>query len=200
MRLTVPNAHKLFGKKPNPYKSFKESTEWLNFIIYRILTHFQTDESIKKINKIVNSSVAPHHFNLLSLGNAPIVKHVLTLEMKDPDDIKILIPLEWKKGPSLDFILNKNLLRVEFDLKYFCGKMLVSWPGSNPTQLEFRLIDEFIIDFDLAIQYKNKVRFSFMKIPLIGQIVKGIIELIVTRQVFELTLPNPIFGPNSPRK
>ncbi|OHS95838.1 hypothetical protein TRFO_38022 [Tritrichomonas foetus] len=198
LRLTVPYASKLFGNKPIPYKSFVESTEWLNFIIYRVLTHFQTDEAIEQINSIVNANIPPHNFRLISLGNAPVIKHVLTLEMKDIDNINIIIPLEWINGPSLDFVLGENLARIEFDLFKFFGQIFISWPENSPTKFEFRFIGDFIVDFDISFQFKEYFRFSLMKIPLIGQIIKGIIELIVVRQVFEITLPDINLDPDSP--
>lgn len=196
LRLTIPYVSKLFGNKPIPYKSTKESNEWLNFILYRVLSHFQTDESIDLINKIVNSKVKPHHFCLFTLGSSPIVKSVLSLEMKEVEDIKIIIPIEWIDGPFLEFVVENNLACIQFYLKKFIGQILVSWPGNSPSQMEFRFIGDLNLDFDLSIQVKNYFRFSLLEIPLLGPTIKGIIELVITRQVFELIFPLPNLNPD----
>ena len=117
LRLTIPYVSKLFGNKPIPYKSTTESTEWLNFVLHRVLSHFQKDESIDLINTIVNSKVKPHYFCLYTLGSSPVVKSVLSLEMKEIEDIKIIIPIEWIDGPFVEFVVDKNLACVQFYLK-----------------------------------------------------------------------------------
>lgn len=196
LRLTIPYVSKLFGNKPIPYKSTTESNEWLNFVLYRILCHFRKRESIDLINEIVNAKIKPHHFNLYTLGSTPIVNNVLTLEMKEVEDIKIIIPIEWIDGPFLQIIVDKNLACIEFYLKKFAGQILVSWPENSPSQMQFRFIGDLNLEFDLSIQIKNLFYFSLLEIPLLGPVIKGIIELIITRQVFELIFPLPNLDPN----
>ena len=109
LRLSLPNASKLFAPRPIPYKSVEESTEWLNFVLYRVMTHFQTEDAIMKISKKVTDKLKPHKFKLLSLGNAPTIEHVGTLQMKEPDDIRILVPVDWDGGPSFDLTIGDEL-------------------------------------------------------------------------------------------
>ena len=191
LRLTIPYISKLFGKRSIPYQIYEESTDWFNFVVYRIMSHFGTEESINLINEIVNSKIYPHQFRLLSLGKPPIIQSVLTLEKKKTEDIKIIIPLEWINGPSFDFILKKKILRIEFTFTQFRGKVFVSWPENSPQNLKFRFIDDMNLDYNLSIQFKNIIRFSLLQIPLLGPIIKGLLEVIITRQVFEIEFPNP---------
>ena len=76
------------------------------------------------------------------------------------------------------------------------GNILVSWPGNSPTKMEFRFIGDLNLEFDLTIQIKNFTRISLLEIPLLGPIIKGIIELIIARQVFELIFPLPNLNPD----
>ena len=96
----------------------------------------------------------------------------------------------------MEFVVDKNLASIQFYLKEFVGQILVSWPGNSPTKMEFRFIGELNLDFDLTIQIRNYFCFSLLEIPLLGPVIKGIIELIITRQVFELIFPLPNLNPD----
>ena len=193
LRITVPYATKLFGSNPIPYKSFKESTDWLNFILYRVLTHFQTAESIQRINELVTSKIKFAKFNLLSLGRTPQIPSVSTLKMKDQNDIKILIPLSWENGPSFDISLLHNNIVFESDLVLFKGTLLVSWPPNNEINVELRFVGDIQVDFEVCVLLFNKYRFSITQLPLFGPIIKGILPFILTKRSIiikaELSLP-----------
>ncbi|EAX94397.1 hypothetical protein TVAG_194830 [Trichomonas vaginalis G3] len=171
----------MFGTRPIPYKMTKESTDWLNFIIYRVLTHFQTPESIAKINALVNDKVKPAKFELLTLGNSPVIPYVATLDVNNKDDIKILIPLTWEEGPSLNFsMLNENLT-AEVDLKLFKGTLLVSWPTNQEIDLEIRFINDCKIDFDVSLILFKNTWLPLSSIPLFGPVIKGLISFFMTK-------------------
>ena len=197
LRLSLPNASKLFAPRPIPYKSVEESTEWLNFVLYRVMTHFQTEDAIMKISKKVTDKIKPHKFKLLSLGNAPTIEHVGTLQMKEPDDIRILVPVDWDGGPSFDLTIGAGnmKIRVEFDLKKFFGKVLMSWPGDSDSSLEIRFDSEFTLDFDVVVQFGHAFRIPVTQLPLLGEIVKGVASILVSRQVIVIDLPKPQMRP-----
>ena len=194
LRTTFPYASKLFGSTPIPYKSFKESTDWLNFIVYRVLTHFQTEKSKERINEFVSRKIKIGQFRLLSLGNTPQIPYVSTLKLKDKNDIKILIPISWENGPSCDLsMINDNII-IEADLLLFKGTLLVSWPSNNEINVELRFIGETQVDFEACVLLLHKWRFSITQLPLFGPIVKGILPFILTKRSImfkaELTIPD----------
>lgn len=197
LRLSLPNASKLFAPRPIPYKSVEESTEWLNFVLYRVMTHFQTEDAIEKISKKVTDKINPHKFKLLSLGNAPTIEHVGTLQMKEPDDIRILVPVDWQGGPSFDLTIGRGRkkIKVEFDLTKFFGKVLMSWPGDSDSSVEIRFDSEFTLDFEVVVQLGPFIRVPVTQLPLLGEIVKGIVAILASRQVIVIDLPKPQMKP-----
>lgn len=188
--LIAPYFSKLFGTKSVPYKSVIESTEWLNYILYHTLMHFHNEDSITEINNFIAMKIHSNQFHLISLGKAPVIEHVATLEMQEADDIRLLIPVEWKNGPSLD--INKSkFLQIEIDIFYFSGQILASWPGNSPNLLEIKFVGDTKIDIHVAIQFLGLIRISLTDIPLLGKIIKGIISLYVVKQTFHIQLPKP---------
>ena len=197
LRFIISYIPKLLGSKPITYKSVKESTEWLNFLLDKINQHFQNENSIKEFNSFITSKIHPYQLRLLSLGNSPVISYVATLEMQEADDIRLLIPIDWKNGPSFDLITSSKLIKYEIDLFHFTGQVLVSWPGSSASRLEVRFVGNSCIDFDLSIQLLNFIHFSLTNIPLVGEIVKGIVASYIAKQVFYLYLPKPNFNSSS---
>ena len=188
--LIAPYFFKLFGTKSIPYKSVKESTEWLNYILNHILKYFQNEYSISKINDLIAMKTQSNQFHLISLGNVPIIKHIATLEMQEADDIRLLIPVEWKNGPAFDYNKSK-FFQIELALLNFSGQILASWPGNSPNLLEIKFVGETKIDIHIALHFLSIIRFSVTDIPLIGKIIRGIIPLYVVKQAFNINLPKP---------
>lgn len=191
LRLTLPYAAKIFGPVSIPDKAISESTEWLNFVLYRVLTHFQSEEALAKINEIVSAKISPNNFRLLSLGNTPVISYVATLTMKEADDIRIIIPFTWKVGPSLDVFLKNEIVGIELDLNSFSGKMLLSWPGNSQNKLLLQFIEDIELEFELTLQLFTMIRISVTGIPLIGSIIKGFITMFLLHEKFEINLPKP---------
>lgn len=189
--LIAPYFSKLFGTKSIPYRCATESTEWLNYILNHILMHFQTEDSVSKINDLIAMKTQSNQFHLISLGRAPVIEHVATLEMQEADDIRLLIPVEWKIGPSFDLNISK-FLQVELDLLNFTSNVLASWPGNSPNLLEIKFIGDTKIEIHIAIQFLSILRISITDIPLIGKIIKGFISLYIVKQTFHIDLPKPI--------
>lgn len=182
LRITVPYASKLFGSIPIPYKSFKESTDWLNFILFRVMTHFQTEESRERINEIVSKNLKIAKFNIRSLGKSPEIPYVATLKVKDENDIKLLIPIVWENGPSVDVSLLDENIVFEADIDVFKGSLLISWPADKEIDIEIRFVGEAIFDFSACVLLMKKFRISISELPLIGPILKGIVPFIITKR------------------
>jgi hypothetical protein len=202
LRLTLPYSRELFGNAPIPYQSIEESTDWLNFIVYRVLTHFESEETLQRINEIVSAKLNPSQkprgmgFRLISLGNAPTIPKVSTLKMPNPDDIKILIPIDWSRGPSLDLTFGgPHVARIEVDLSKLAGRLLFSWPGGETRTLRIRFDHDFQFDLEIGLVIGKRTRFSLTRIPLLGPVLKGIIVFAISRQVFEIDLPLPADAP-----
>lgn len=189
LRMTIPYAGTLFAPSPIPYKSVKESTEWLNFVVSRVISHFQTEKSINKINEIVNSKIKSIKFRLVSMGNSPHVQPVSTLAMNEPDDVRVLVPINWFTGPSCEVTIGK--IRVEFALTKFHGTLLMSWHGENDTSLEIRFTNDFLLNFQLTVEIAERVKFSLTNMPLIGKIIQGFAAVIISRRVIAIDLPAP---------
>lgn len=196
LRMTVPYAGKIFAPSPIPYKSVKESTEWLNFVVSRVMSHFQTEKSINRINEMVNGKLngKPVQFRLLSMGNSPSVQHVAILSMNEPDDVRVLIPIKWYSGPSCEVTISK--IRVHFNLTKFLGQLLMSWPGDSDSSLEIRFTNNFLLTFQLDLEIANRVKFSLTKMPLLGKIIEGIVSLIISKHVIAFDLPKPHTKPS----
>lgn len=168
-----------------------ESTDWLNFILESIMPHFDNQESTAKISKAISRYTSPNRISILSLGNPPVIKEVTTLEMKDGDDIRILVPIQWINGVSLDFFLSKSVC-IELDLHYFNGTILLTWPGGNNRKMELRFNETMKLDFDFSIRFLGGIRLSLTAIPIIGAIVKDIVALAISRKQFPIELPRPV--------
>lgn len=190
LRLTIPYASKLFGNQPIPYQSEVESTDWLNFILDRFISHFQSKETLDKVSNILNEKIHPMRFKLVSLGNTPVIGSVETLEMKQADDIKILIPMKWKCGPSFDLSVN-GCTEIMVDLLNFEGKALIEWLGNSESDVKVRFLENVILDFNLSVKLFNIFNFSLTRIPFLDPIIKGLISLIISKQIFDIPLPNP---------
>jgi hypothetical protein len=202
LRLTLPYSRELFGQAPIPYHSIEESTDWLNFIVYRVLTHLESEESLQRISRIVSAKLNPSGkprgvaLRLISLGNAPTIPKVSTLKMPNPDDIKILIPIEWTRGPSLDLTFGgPRGGRIEVDLSKPAGRVLFSWPGGDARTLRIRFDHDFQFDLEIALVIRSLARLSLTGIPLLGPVLKGIVVFAISRQVFEIDLPLPTDAP-----
>jgi hypothetical protein len=179
---------KLFRPRPIAYKSSTESTDWLNFILFRVMSHFQTKEAITRINALLADKLGEGRLNILTLGNSPTIPQVKTVAMPQADDIKILVPLEWDGGPSLDFNLIRNRLSVEVDLTHFHAVVMFSWPGSGCTTLEIRFDPDFVLDLHIGLKFGNH-RFAITKAPVLGPILTGLATFAISRQVLQIDLP-----------
>jgi hypothetical protein len=192
LRMTVPYSSKLFAPVPIPYLSKKESTDWLNFILFRILAHFQSDAVLQEINARISSKLHPHSFRLLSLGNAPTIPSVSTLDTGRPGDVAILIPIDWKNGPSLDFrIGNPGKLTIEVDLVRIRGQVFFAWPTGTERSLQIRFDHDLILNVEIGLQIGRILQLSITQLPLLGPVLTGLVVFIVSRQVFMIELPRP---------
>lgn len=196
LRTTIPYGSKLFGTNQIPYKSFEESTDWLNFILHRVLSHFKTPESIEKINESISEKIKFAKFKLNSIGNTPQIPYVSTLNLKNQLDLKLLIPIIWEGGPSIDITMMNEKIVVEADILKFKGTVLVSWPPNNKIDVELKLVGETDIDFEICIFLWKKYRFSLTKLPVFGPIIKGIVPFILTRKFIsfkaEMIIPDDV--------
>jgi hypothetical protein len=55
--------------------------------------------------------------------------------------------------------------------------------------MNVRFEAHFSLDFGLVIRFSKIVRFLLTELPLIGAIVKGIVSVVISRQVFIVHLP-----------
>jgi hypothetical protein len=188
LRLFVYLGPKLYPARRIAYTATSESTDWLNFILFRVTSHFQTDNSIAKINAIVAKKLGEGKFELLTLGNAPTIPQVKTVAMAQQDDIKILVPIEWDGGPSFNFHLIRHSLACEVDLSHFHATVLFSWPGAGCTTLEIRLDPDFALELHIALKI-GKLRFSITEAPFLGPVLTGLAAFVISRQVFMIDLP-----------
>jgi hypothetical protein len=192
LRLTVPYALKIFAPRPIASASAKESAEWLNFILYRVLTHFQTPESIEKINQLMTAQIKPHRFRLFAMGSSPVVSHVETLVTGSADDIRILVPVAWHPGPSFDLMVGQgHRISIEVDLVRLQGRILFSWLAKSGNALEIRFDNDFLFDFEISIELWRFIKFSLTRMPLLGPILKGLTVLTISQRVFTIDLPRP---------
>lgn len=188
LRMTVPYSSELFGARLIPYDSVTDSPEWLNFILYRVLTHFDSDEVLNNISELVNTKIGRNKFELLWIGNVPVVGLIETFMTGDPDSVEVLIPIEWHDGCALNFTVAKLRTTFEIDVKHFIGKVMVSWPGESALHIQFQ--DAFDIDFEVIVRVLGR-RVSLTRAPILGAFIKGIVSLIVSRQSFKIDIPKP---------
>jgi hypothetical protein len=190
LRMTVPYSGRLFAPNPIPYRSKKESTDWLNFTIYRILTHFESERVLTELSHIISSKIHPHSFRLISLGNAPRIPSISTIDTGCPDDIRIIIPIDWNGGPSIDLAIgSRPRLRVEVDLIRIQGQLLFSWPGGIEHTLQVRLDHDFTLELEIGLQIGQMFQISITRLPLLGPVLTGIVVFVVTRHVFAIDFP-----------
>jgi hypothetical protein len=190
LRYVLLHLNKLFGQTRIPFVALEESTDWLNFIVSRVLTHFQRDDVIDAINRMVTSkinSTAGPQFRLLTLGNPPLVPAVYTFKTDDPSDLRILVPIEWASGPG--FEIRSGAITVEGDVRTLRTRIIVLWPPATPRTLRVHFDHDIALDVGLAIRFGSVVRLSLTGIPLIGAILKAAAGFIITRHVFEVELP-----------
>ena len=190
LKIIIPFFPILFGHKKVPLEYGTESTEWLNFILNNVLTHFEKRESLQSINDLIARKLYPHQLMILSLGNAPHIEHVATLKMQEPDDIRLLIPIEVFHGPSVEYIASR-IFHFQLDLLTFSGKLLAVWAGSSQNVVEIRFVGNVTIDFNLSINFLNIFSIQITDIPLIGSILKAFVSAYIGSKSFSLSLPRP---------
>ena len=173
-----------------------ESSEWMNFIISRLAPHFRGQDSRTRLEKLISSAIAPRSVIIHSLGNPPEINDVTTLELREADDIRFLIPIEWRNGLSLDLIL-KRRLALEIDIHKFKGQILVNCPGNSDRKIDVRFNRLVTLDFDMSMKLFNRIKISLTETPFLGTIVKRIAALILSRRQFRIDLPAAPATPNS---
>ena len=184
---------------PKPVQSAStvcEPSEWINFIISHVAPHFQNKDSLRDLEKLISSKISPRSMTIHSLGNPPEISDVTTLEPNEADDIRLLIPVDWKDGPSIDVKLSRRL-GIEFDLHAFKGSILINWPGSSDRRLDIGFNKVVKFDFDLALKLFNSVKISLTEVPFMGAIVKAVVSLVLSRRQFRIDLPAAPNSPNS---
>lgn len=190
IRITLPHIAFLFNPDEIPYKKTQESTEWLNFILTRILSHFQSEDALAQICKIISNEVPllkKLKPEILSIGTSPLINSVQTFDIKDPGDIRLLVPIEWIRGPSVRLHF-QNFIEIEFDLLKFSGKILAEWPPDNSNIVTFSSVGQIRMLFDLTIRFKKYLEFSLLKIPLLGSIINFIVPAFLAKSHFQLNL------------
>jgi hypothetical protein len=162
--------------------STHESTKWLDFIMQQIISRLQQQEILDDFNRSLSNC------HIRSIGSAPSIPYVGTLKMHQPDDVRLLIPIQWINGPSFDFTASRNLT-LEVDVSQIQCRIMVSWPGDNPRVIEIRFDREFAIKCDIGIRFSGGLGFSLTQIPLIGRIGTDLIVAAGMRNKIVLTLP-----------
>ena len=109
--------------------------------------------------------------------------------MKEADDIRVAIPIEVNVGPSFDLgFKNKNVI-LEFDILKLNTQLLVNWPGNSESQVEVSFVEEFDFDFYLSLRLFGFLHFSISETPIIGNIIKCIASIVISKQIFKLNIP-----------
>ena len=187
LRLVVPDISRLFAPRPIPYEMIEESTEWLNFVLYRVMTHLQKPDSVEKIAQLLRKSI-PYQFELRSIGNAPTIGQITTVQKsleEDTNDVHIIVPIDVNGGPSIDLELNKYF-HLEFDLFAIAGKVLIDWPDQSDA-IKIHLGAGLTMNYDLAMVC-GSYGISLSDIPLLGPIVSGCIVWFLSRLVIIITI------------
>ena len=188
----APYIAKLFAPKPLPFKSVStENTDWLNFSVERFLETIDSPKTIDKISNLVSNQLSPNYFKLHSIGQSPTISHISTLEMKEADDIRIVIPVEMKVGPSFDIGFKRKKVILEFDILKLKTELLFTWPGNSETQVEISFVNKFDLDFYLSIKLFGFFHFSISEAPIIGTLFKCGVSTYIGKQVFRMKLPRP---------
>jgi hypothetical protein len=169
---------------PFPTKFTRESTRWLDFILHHVIARLQNDEVREHIN------ASSPQLKIRAAGAAPSIPYVGTLEMERADDVRLLIPIDWVDGPSLDLITPLGPV-IEIDVNSVQCRVLISWPGDNPSVIEIRFDREYRIDCDVAVRFTPTLAFSLTGLPLIGRTVTQFAIAILAKQQFVLPIPRP---------
>jgi hypothetical protein len=180
--LIVPPVARLLFPASISDRAARESTEWLNFVLHRLSVHFSTASSLKKVNDSLGPDV-----RLVSLGNAPTISHVDTLEMVRCDEVRLLIPIDWRDGPSRDVSVRPGFV-IEIDIRQIVARVLVAWPGA---ELRISVDSGAVIDCDIAARIGRAVRFSIGTFPLVGTVVKAIVTAAIVRRPIIIPIPQP---------
>ena len=195
--LTIGQISKILSPKPvqtcNPVC---ETTEWINFVICHTMQLFDNEEAAKSIAQMVTAQISPRELALKELGDPPIVHNVTTLDVKEVDDIRVLVPIEWINGPSVELKMSR-LIALEFDLVHFYGVILLTWPGKSDRKIEVKFNERVKLDFDFAIKLFGALEVSLTKIPMFGYVVKQIVALVLSRKRIKLELPALPPNPNA---
>jgi len=196
LRLTIPYASRIFGQNSIPYLSSRENTDWFNYLSSRIFSHFQNPETIEQISRMVNEKIQPARLFIRSLGQIPRICSASTVQLPNPDTIRILFPLEWKGGPSIDLYLPKFKLLIELDIIMFKGTVNLNCPPTKDIEMEISFQDDIEFDFEMSFIWLSKYKFTLTRTPLIGPILKGILPLILLKNGLKINanfeIPDPL--------
>ena len=190
LRITLPHVAFLFYPDEIPYKSTTESTQWLNFVLTRVVSHFQSPQTLLEISHLIQEKVSflkEAQLSISTIGTSPIIKSVQTLNTKDPGDIKLLIPLTWSRGPSIDVTFS-NGISIGLDLINFNGKFLIEWPPDNYNIVYIRSVGQIKVSFDIIISFKQFIQFNLQNIPLIGAIINYLAPAFLAKYEYKLDL------------
>ena len=186
----VPYIMKLFAPKPLPFKSLStENTDWLNLSVERALEHIDSPQTFEKISNLISNQLAPNYFKLHSIGKSPTISHISTLEMKEADDIRVVIPVEMKVGPSFDIGFKRKKIIFEVDILKLKTELLFTWPGNSETQVEISFVNKFDLDFYFSIKLFGLLHFSISEAPILGTLFKCGVSTYIGKQVFKMKLP-----------
>jgi hypothetical protein len=180
--ILVPPISRLFFPSSITDRPARESTQWLNFILHRLSFHFSNASSLKKLNESL-----PRNLHLVSLGNSPVITHVDTLEMVRCDEVRLLIPIDWLDGPSLDVAVRPGF-HIEIEIRQIVACVLVAWPGS---ELRISVDRGAVIECDITARFGAAARISIGSCPLIGTVVKAIVVAAIVRRPIVIPIPRP---------
>lgn len=183
LRLTLPYYSKLFGEDKNPYRYFVEDADWLNFLVNRVVKAFGKEENINKINEHINKVISPMELKILSLGNSPIIPKVMTMKSGNSSSIKVLIPFQWKSGPSFNLKVNNNLC-IEFDVVDIDLKLLVYYPPVNDVEVSISFRDDVKFECNIVLLLFNIFRLPIHRIPILGRVILSIIPYFLLSRTF----------------
>jgi hypothetical protein len=184
LRVFTPFFVKLLRPPPFRGEITQESTIWLNFILQQVVGRLRHGPILTELNKS-HSTVHIH-----SVRSAPIIPYVATVKMQHPDDVRLLIPLRWTDGPSVDIALSPSWT-IEIDLRRIQCRVIVTWPADNPAIVEVRFDREFALECDFAVRFTKGWGISLSGIPLIGPIATAWSVAFLAQKTFVLPLPRP---------
>jgi hypothetical protein len=162
----------------------EESTEWINLIFERILSHFQSQKGMDKISLLINEKIAPNVLTLHSVGESPIFNTIQVENANEFKDMKFLIPIEWQNGFSFDLKMNKITIFIDiFKLKL---NSLLTFPEEGKFQIEF--FGKNLFQFHFSIQIFNFI-FCLTQNPIFGMIIQAVFSYFLNNQKFSFDLP-----------